>query len=174
MCSQPSRRSSPSPREHVGALASALVTVAQESYFSFAEPCGAGQFDSALEELGTQAPDGPGRWLRAHVDFDGAFAGTVAVTLPYPLASDLATAMAGMMPGEDVAESDVLDSTGEFANMVCGTWLTHACARRRFDLRPPRVQEAAALSAPPDPGDGTQLLLINDRPVSLTVSFHSA
>ncbi len=174
MCSQPSRRSSPSPREHVGALASALVTVAQESYFSFAEPCGAGPFNAALEALGTEAPDRPGRWLRAHVDFDGAFAGSVALTLPYPLAVDLATAMAGTAPGADVPESDVFDSTGEFANMVCGTWLTHACARRRFDLRPPCVQEAAAESGCAEPGDSTQLLLINDRPLSLTVLFHQA
>lgn len=173
MCSQPSRRNMPSPREHAAALASAVVNVAQESYFSFAEPCDAGQFDDALEAFGAQAGDRPGRWLCAHVEFDGAFAGSVAVTLPYPLATDLAAALAGVMPGDEVPEPDVLDSTGEFANMVCGTWLTSVCSRRRFDLHPPRVLDAIP---PPSrrSGEDTQFVLVNDRPMSLTVSFRPA
>lgn len=172
MCSQPSRRSMPSPSAHAEALTSAIVNVAQESYFSFAERCDAGQFDAALEAVGDPAANPAPRWLRADVDFDGAFAGTVAVTLPYPLATDMAAALSGAMPGDDVPESDVLDSTGEFANMVCGVWLTHTCARRRFDLQPPHVRDA---SAPGTPGDeGTRFVLVNDQPVSVTVSFRPA
>jgi hypothetical protein len=172
MCSQPSRRNPPSPEEHADGLTQAIVDVAQESFFAFAEPCDGEQFTEALDATGCGGSDA--RWLKARIDFDGAFAGAVELKLPYLLAMDLAASLAGVMPGDEIAESDVVDSTGEFANMVCGTWLTRSCARRRFDLQPPCVRPLDAVPATVEPGAGTQLLLINDRPVSLTVSFQAA
>ena len=62
----------------------------------------------------------------------------------------------------------MFDSTGEFANMVCGTWLTRACARRRFDLQPPVVSVVPGASA--STGEDEELLLINDWPVKLAAS----
>jgi hypothetical protein len=54
--------------------------------------------------------------------------------------------------------------------MVCGTWLTHACVHRRFDLRSPVV--ATALPPVERPTDGQEeLVLINDQPVSMRLEF---
>lgn len=169
MCSQLSRRRTPSPREHLETLRSCLVDVAQESFFSFAEPCSGERFRDALEMVDGAAAGSGGRWLSAYVDFDGAFAGRVTVVVPYALAVDMAAAIAGLAPGDPIDELLVLDATGEFANMVCGTWLTRACIHRRFDLRPPTVRAMPGM--PPAQDDGEEHLLINDWPVKLGVAF---
>jgi hypothetical protein len=168
MCSQPLRRKMPMLEEHAGALQQALLDVAQESYFSFAEPCDQERFsDALLADDGS----GPARWLGASVDFDGAFAGRVELKLPYALASELLSAFVGLMPDEEVPEGHVLDSTGEFANMVCGTWLTRDCGRRRFDLQAPVVCDIAV---PAKSDEADQLVLVNNHPVSLRLEFKEA
>lgn len=172
MCSQPSRRRVPSPLEHVETLRTCLVDVAQESFFSYAEPCSVERFREALEMVDGAAAGSGGRWLSAHVDFDGAFAGRVTVVLPYTLSCDMAAGIAGLMPGDPIEESLVVDAIGEFANMVCGTWLTRACVHRRFDLQPPAVLVIPDL--PPAPDEGEEHLLINDWPVKLAVAFAAA
>jgi hypothetical protein len=170
MSSQPSRRKLPSPSEHVEALRKALVDVAQESFFSFAEYCGKDRFDEALAMVDVQASPGP-RWMSARVEFEGAFAGRVTVIVPHTLACDMAAAIGGFMPGDEIPEPLVADSTGEFANMVCGTWLTRSCVRRRFDLQPPAVSSSESL--PPAGDDDEELLLVNDWPVKLAVAFEA-
>lgn len=171
MCSQLSQRRVPAFSEHVDALKQAVVDVAQESYFSFAEFCGEERFAEALGMLPEAAAGAP-RWLSAHVSFAGAFAGRVTVTLPYTLAADMAAALGGLMPGDDISEALVADATGEFANMVCGTWLTRACARRKFDLDSPAVTFVSGM--PTARSDEEELLLINDWPVKLAVVFEPA
>ncbi len=172
MSSPLSQRRTPSPTEHVDALKQALVEVAQETFFSYAEACGADRFSEALDTVPADPATGAARWLSARVDFAGAFAGRVTVALPYGLAADMASALAGITPDEGLTESDVLDSTGEFANMVCGTWLTRACVRRRFDLQPPAVGPAGAQAREAGPSD--ELILVNDQPLRLTVEFMAA
>ena len=172
MCSQPSRRRTPSPGEHVDALKKALVDVAQESFFSFAEDCSSERFSEALKMVAAAEGDPGSRWLSSYVDFDGAFAGRVTVILPFALATDMAAAIAGLMPGDRIEQPLVFDATGEFANMVCGTWLTRACVHRRFDLRPPAV---SVMPVTPSEADGNEeLLLVNDWPVKLVVAFAAA
>lgn len=143
--------------------------MAQESFFSYAEACSGERFREALGMVDEAASSSGGRWISAHVDFDGAFAGRVTVVVPYTLASDMAAAIAGVMPGDPIDELLVLDATGEFANMVCGTWLTRACIHRRFDLRPPAALAIPGMPAAAD--DGEEHLLINDWPVTLAVAF---
>lgn len=172
MCSLQSRRKVPTPPEHAETLRQAFVDVAQESFFSFAEPCEPARYAEAVETIPAPDTAAAPRWIAGHVAFDGAFAGAVTIALPYQLATDMMMALAGLMPGDDTSEQDVIDATGEFVNMVCGTWLTRACVHRRFDLHPPRVSDTAPATAPPDEGD--QLLLINDQPVRMSVEFRAA
>jgi hypothetical protein len=144
-----------------------LVNVAQQSFFAFAEICDAERFGGALAAVGAR-PEG--RWLRSRVEFAGAFAGVIELTLPYALAADLLMAFTGLTPEEVARESHVFDSTGEFANMVCGTWLTHACAHRRFDLGSPVVAPAS----PPVErltDSREELVLLNDQPLSMRLEF---
>jgi hypothetical protein len=170
MCSQPSRRKTPMYAEHADALQRALLDVAQESFFSLAEPCEASRFNEVSTVVGSDAAGAPARWLHAEVRFSGAFAGRVAVTMPYTLASDLLANFAGLTPGDDAPDALVIDSTGEFANMVCGAWLTRDCGRRRFDLSPPAVSEIDACVPAVDPAVD-QFVLVNDQPVRLGLEF---
>jgi hypothetical protein len=172
MSSQLSQRRTPSPTEHVEALKLALIEVAQETFFSYAEACAPERFAEALDTVPADPATGAARWLSARVEFAGAFAGRVTVALPYGLAADMASALAGITPDEGLSETDVVDATGEFANMVCGTWLTRACARRRFDLQPPAVGRAAPQARTAGPDD--ELILVNDQPLRLTVEFMAA
>jgi hypothetical protein len=168
MSSSTCQRRTPTFAEHREALQEALVNVAQESFFAFAEICTPGRFVEALASVGFHANGGG--WLRARIEFTGAFSGAMEVTLPHALAADLLMAFTGDTPEGGVPESHVIDSTGEFANMVCGTWLTHACVHRRFDLTAPVVTD----TEPPVErmADGQEeLVLINDQPVSLRIEF---
>lgn len=159
------------PAEHLETLTQVLIDVAQESFFSYAVVCPPDAFDQALAVTEAQ-PGGSGGWVSARVRFAGAFAGAVAIALPWRLATDLACGIAGLMPGDELADSLVVDACGEFANMVCGAWLTRACVHRRFDLQPPQVSQEPAAARPG--GDGDVLLLVNDWPVRLTVAFEDA
>jgi hypothetical protein len=169
MCSQVSQRRVPAFSEHVDTLKQAIVDVAQESFFSFAEFCGPERFAEAISLVPPPTVVGAPRWLAARVDFSGAFAGSVSVTLPYVLAADMAAALGGLAPGDDITQELVADATGEFANMVCGTWLTRACARRKFDLACPAVAIVPGVS--PSRSEDEDLLMINEWPVKLAATF---
>jgi CheY-specific phosphatase CheX len=156
--------------EHAEALQRALLEVTQESFFSLAEPCEMERFDEATTAVAAGADGAQARWLRAEVGFAGALSGRVAVTMPYALASDLLANFVGLMPGEAIPEDHVIDATGEFANMVCGTWLTHDCGRRRFDLQSPAVTDIEA-SAPAVGPTVDQFMLVNEQPVRLGLEF---
>jgi len=169
MSSVACRRRQPTFLEHRAVLQEALVAVAQESFFSFAERCDADRFGEAVAAAESKASGSALRWLCARVDFEGAFAGRVTVTMPHALAADLVMAIAGLTPEDEIPEGLVIDATGEFTNMVCGTWLTKAAVHRKFDLQPPAVTSAG----PPVERvvDGEELVLINDRPVSVRLDF---
>ena len=164
------QRRIPTFAEHRAALQEALVNVAQEGFFAFAEICDADRFAEAVAMAGMRSDGSADRWLRSRVEFNGAFAGAMEMTLPYALAADLLMAFTGLTPDEAVPENHVFDSTGEFANMVCGTWLTHACVRRRFDLGSPFVMLACLPVERPTDGQ-EELVLVNDQPVSLRLEF---
>jgi hypothetical protein len=178
MSSLKSRRN-PAFAEHAEALNAALVEVAENSFFAFAVPSDQEQFAELVRHpvsLDPDQPPVPARWLATTVHFAGAFAGHLEVVASEALARQLLAAFCGLDPDEDVLQSQVTDSVGEFANQVCGTWLTRACQRRRFDLQPPRVEWQAAGWMPLDPPlpgehDGDVLVCLNDCPVRLRVHF---
>jgi len=91
------------------ALDRALATVAEESFFAMVEPVPA---DFAR-------PDGP--MVAARVAFEGGCAGMLCCRMPRALAVELTTAFTGEDAWDD---PQVDDLAGEFANMVCGRWLT--------------------------------------------------
>jgi hypothetical protein len=59
------------------------------------------------------------------------------------LAHELTSAFTGAKP-EDVAADgpEVADLAGEFANMVCGRWLTEVAPRALFTIARPSVEPA--------------------------------
>jgi hypothetical protein len=151
------------------ALLAAAVDVAENSLFALADACDAATFaDAALASA-----DGGDAWLSAAVDFNGPMSGRVEVTLPEPLARHLAAAFAGLDTPEDIGDGELVDFSGELANMVCGTWLTRACRHETFSLEPPQVRRGQ-----PDPAAAanavSRYLSIDETPVRVALSSNTA
>ena len=164
MFSQSSRRRTPDAREHLASARTALVDVAENSFFAFVDPVG----DAAFQELAVAVPV----WMQASVRFDGAFGGWMHVVLAEPLALDLYAAFLGLEPGDTPRDESLFDLVGEFGNMVCGLWLTRACQRRRFDLKHPEVTRLDAL--PAGPAAGAVLASINGHAARVHLAFSEA
>lgn len=137
------------------AIAGAVIRVAEESLFTWAEPAAA---DAA------PWPDGP--WWTATVAFTGPIAGRVALALPDGLARDLLASFLGLEPGEPVADTALADFLGEFANMSCGAWLTGLARQEAFALQHPVVCAVDAPAAQP-----TAVVVVSDSPVLIHASL---
>jgi hypothetical protein len=151
------------------AVYAAVADVAERSFFCLIDPCEPDRFAglAALHD----------RWLIASVHFDdGLCSGSVACQLPEALAIRLLDAFSGRDPGDPPPENDeVLDLVGEFANMICGAWLTRAVNQRTFTLSPPLVTpvpEAPAASGPDAAPD--LFVVIEELPCAVNVSFNAA
>jgi hypothetical protein len=134
------------------ALAAGLISVAERSFFAYAEPAAPDRVVSVA-----------GGWYLASVSFRGPFDGAVAIALPVTLARDLCAAFLGE-DADALAESAVSDLAGEFANMVCGTYLTRLTGFDRcFELAHPDV---APLECAPA---GDFVMAVNEQPVIVTI-----
>ena len=78
-------------------------------------------------------------WLMASVRFTGAFSGSIEIVLPERLGHWLVSSLLGMAPDEALPETQVFDGVGEFANMVCGAWLSRVGDQALFELKVPSV-----------------------------------
>ena len=97
----------------------------------------------------------------------------MTVTVPEPLAHELFTSFLGEAPETMPQDGPLFDLVGEFGNMVCGSWLTRACQRRRFDLQHPVVTRLEAGAATPE-GPTDLLVALNGQPAILRLSFQEA
>ena len=138
-----------------GAIAYAVSTVAERSFFACVERCD----QPDLDEIETD-------WLVATVNFDdGPVCGSLACALPTDLALRLFDAFSGRHPAAPLPPRDQVDDlVGEFSNMVCGAWLTRCDTRRVYALRRPVVSRVAR----PDRDEGRrEWLAVNNRPVAV-------
>ena len=136
------------------ALERALTLVAEESFFAMVDPV---PDDLVL-------PDG--HLLQARVTFEGGFSGVLSCTMPRTLAHELTAAFSGASPDEiAVADPVVDDLAGEFANMVCGRWLTDVAPQDLFSLTHPAVEPAMV------PGYGAPRGLLNGQPVWIELTL---
>jgi len=165
----------------------AIMEVCERSFFTTVEGCEPAQFaaliknvasDAALEASGS---DDPFRWLKASVAFDGTLSrGVVEVIIPERLGSWLVRSMLGLTDDDGdaamtMAAEQTFDGVGEFANMICGAWLTHMCGSVPFELKSPAVvrlpdqwNPLTAISGT----DGTQQLAsINELPLRIVVQM---
>ena len=149
----------------LAALGIAAVRVAEDSLFTYAEPCESGRTAEMLRDRAVGEP-----WLTASVRFTGPFEGAVKVSLPHALAGDLAYAFCGLDP-ETLDAAQRADFVGELCNMVCGLWLTSTHRTERFELGAPTVADAPAESIASGFGAVPALgIALNDTPVLITLA----
>jgi len=126
------------------ALSRALAVVVEESFFAMVDP------------VPGVVPAVEGSIVSACVTFEGSFSGSLTCCLPRALAHDLtATFIGEEVPIDRAAVNDL---AGEFANMVCGRWLTDIAPQSLFTLDHSVV---ASTNAPSRAPSG----LINGQPI---------
>jgi hypothetical protein len=145
-------------------LVGAYGTVAERSFFAFAEPADSVADDTAIAEwLG-------GEPYVATVSFRGPRSGEVALVVPESLARELTSAFLGLEADCEVEETAVRDLVGEMANMATGSWLSSLEADRCFELAHPEVSRAGG-----DTGRGPwAVVLVNGTPTGLCCRFSDA
>jgi len=126
------------------ALDRALAFVAEESFFAMVDP------------VPDDVPAVDGSIVSACVTFEGAFSGSLTCRMPRALAHELTAAFTGEEVPSDGAAVD--DLAGEFANMVCGRWLTDVAPQSLFRLDHPVVVLVATPSRTPSG-------LLNGQPI---------
>jgi CheY-specific phosphatase CheX len=158
------------PSELHDALQQALIEVSENAYFVFVEPSTADQFAAAATQV-------KGAWLKVSVAFVGGFSGSVEITLPEPLGDWLVTSLLGMETDQTLPEPQMFDGVGEFANMVCGAWLSKLSDRAMFELRVPAVTRMTAGWNPTAETRGRQdvacrMVSLNDSPMRVLIRLN--
>ena len=144
---------------------SAVSAVAERSFFAMTEPCDDGRFKALA--------DTASGWLMASVQFqEGPLSGYVSCTVCNELARALFNALTGHGPAEPApASHEIADLIGEFANMVCGAWLSRLGSSELFVLSKPIVAPALP-PASRDIGRGL-LMTVNELPLAVDLGIRS-
>lgn len=133
-------------------LVDSATRVCETSFFAFVEP--------ASNELLASAAD-ESRWYHTSVNYTGPSHGSVAVALPEELAREVFAAFLGFADSSAANQAEVEDVVGEFANMVCGAWLTSLGGDSCFSLTHPEVSSGGL----PVLDENAIVLAVNDRPL---------
>lgn len=133
--------------------------------FSFPEP-------AAPAELTT---DREARLVCATISFSGAVSGTLSVSAPAELCSELAAHILGVEPHDPDALLKGPDTLGEVANIAAGHLATRINPRGHAHLYPPVV----ARMEPSEwdramKSDGVRGFMVEERPVLVTVGLRQA
>ncbi|MGE0040531.1 MAG: chemotaxis protein CheX [Vicinamibacterales bacterium] len=148
------------PAESRAGLMAALAEVGELSFFGFVDPVEPAAF-AALA-----AAAGP--WLCAEIDYRGQDDGVIRVAVPVALARELVQAFIGEPEAEEAGDG-IDDLLGEFANMICGLWLTRTRPDQVFALGRPGVSRMPEGWMPPADGDGVAATF-NDQPMAVWIA----
>jgi hypothetical protein len=130
-------------------------------------------------ESGRVDPPRVSDWVNASLTFTGsALSGTMEVLLPVRLARQLVASLLGLsqeieLHQVELLEHQVFDGIGEFANMICGAWLTDLSGSQAFNLAPPEVSRLpfdwSPLADPSAEGEQGYRLCVDDLPWRIRV-----
>jgi hypothetical protein len=179
----------PATAEALAALRAAVEEVAGKSLCAYTEPCDRGRFleawrstlPTAVEptagasdttRTGTPAQETSGVWYCTSVVFHGPFSGDVGIVLTRALTLELYCSFAGMTLEANPSEAELRDFAAEFANVVCGHWLTRTYTHLKFDLGVPVVDvllpEPEAPQTPWNDLAAHLFICVNDVPLQVT------
>ena len=116
-------------------LAASIFEVFEKMFFIFLEPGGAS----------------PVHDCEAAIRFDGPRRGTMRILLTRPVARLMVRNMLGLDNGA-VTEPHVADCVKEAANMVCGNFLVHWDASKKFTMSLPEFSVRPGQPPPPPAG----------------------
>jgi chemotaxis phosphatase CheX-like protein len=138
-----------------------------------------GRRNGRAAESGLPEPPRLSEWVNASLTFTGSpFSGTMEVILPVRLARQLVASLLGLsqeveLHQVELLEHQVFDGIGEFANMICGAWLTDLSGSQAFNLEPPQVGrmpfEWSPLVDPSIEGEQGYRLCVDDLPWRIRV-----
>lgn len=150
--------------EGIDVLRGAVADVAERSFFMAADPCA----DERLRELAS----GFEPWLVATVRFEEAgCSGVASYLMPHDLGRALFDAFNGRDPLDPPPTfEELFDLVGEFANMICGAWLTRTVNGPAFVLGPPRVQATERRAALDAPAGSRVVMSLNDLPLVVAIA----
>lgn len=131
-------------------LIDSATRVCETSFFAFVEP--------ASSELPSTASERS--WYHSSVRFSGPADGRVEIALPDDLAREIFASFLGFSDSSAANEAEIEDVVGEFANMVCGAWLTARGGQSCFSLTHPEVM----MRGVPNVDDEAIVLAVNERP----------
>ncbi len=158
----------PAASSGADALFGALSDVAERNFFAFADPCDPDGFAELAE--------GTTEWVLASVTFTAGANGVICCAVPAALARELYAAFTAGYPDEEPPVDCLADLLGEFANMVCGAWLTRLGGEAIFALGRPVVHETAGgwrpICVAPKGGTLQTLASVNGQPVAVVVAGH--
>jgi len=149
------------PTECRDELAAALVAVGEQSFFGYVNLAADKEFAAAVATVH--------QWMTAQVDFRGTQrSGRLQMALPAALAGDMLEAFLGL--AEPGTAPELTDMIGEFANMLCGHWLTQRFPTTSFALARPVVgSDEPGPQVPWVAAAAPLLALLNEQPVAVWV-----
>ncbi len=120
------------------------------------------------------APEPGEHLLRATITFSGAASGTMSISAP----ADLCTELAANILGTDINDPDArqrgADTLGEIANIAAGHLATHVEPDVHTDLHPPVIIRLERAEWDRALADGsTRVYLVEDRPVLVTLGLRA-
>lgn len=154
------------PAEIAADVLAALTSVAEQSFFGFFSPADAADWTELAQPVSTD-------WVHVSVVFQGSFSGRLETQLPATLGTELLGAFLGRSPDEAVDPHEVEDMCGEFANMVCGLWLSRRFPTVVFGLGAPEVSIANAPRTTWRASEARALGTLNDHPVAVWVTVEN-
>jgi hypothetical protein len=165
--------------DRFAALVERLVPMVEQSAGTSPAPKRRGRRTGRAAESGRPDPPRLSEWVNASLTFTGSpFSGTMEVILPVRLARQLVASLLGLsqeveLHQVELLEHQVFDGIGEFANMICGAWLTDLSGSQAFNLEPPQVGRMpfdwSPLVDPSIEGEQGYRLCVDDLPWRIRV-----
>ena len=151
------------------AAVSAILNIFETMFFTLLEPFGD---DPAAVEEGTDKTP-PASFLKSEISFEGYYCGHLYLWLPYDLGEMLTQNFMGFE--EEVTESQILDMTGELANMICGNLFSVLDKNSVYNLGAPVTQKVASLNGmePAKETIITMKFMAEDQPIAVQIQLKS-
>ncbi len=147
-------------REHVDAI---FGPVLETFAFVYPEPIEAADVPDAGEDL-----------VRATITFGGAVSGTMSISAPADLCTELAANIMGIELDDPDAHLRGADTLGEIANIAAGHLATHVEPDIHTHLHPPVITRLQRGDWNHALADGTtRIYLVEDRPVLVSVALRA-